>query len=238
MENENLVEEQKNEPVEPVVEETATEAAVETTAEATAEATVQPATKTKSQIWRKITSIALLVLASVIMIGMVLMSTVKKDYNFGFNAPELITLHTESSNNMNDGATLTRGTDAYNKFMTLYNDSFKTTLFGAMFGGKLGSGVVEKEGYKSLSSLTGTCVEFFYTQSQKLIVNGKTYDAKIVSNTDYISIVIEINNTTILSEVNAYFKYRDTGTNNYSYVRLVSFAAQTELHDFVENGEF
>ena len=194
--------------------------------------------KAKSGVWRKITSIALLVLAVAIMVSVVLCSTIKKDFNYGFNSPTLITLHTSNSNNMNDGQTLTCGTDSYNKFMTLYNDSFKTTLFGVLFQGKAGAGISAKEGYKSLSSLSNTYVEFFYNESQTLKVNGKEYDARIVSNTDYISIIIEVNNTESLSEVNAYFKYRDTGTNNYSYVRLVTFAAQSSLYDFIENGEF
>ena len=193
--------------------------------------------KSTAGIWRKITSIALLVLASVIMIGVVLMSTVKKDFNYGFNAPQLITLHTSSTSNINNGATLTKDTETYNKFMALYNDSFKTTLLGAMFQGRLGAGVTAKEGYKSLSSLTGTYAELFFNESQQLKLNGKKYDAKIVTNTDYISVVVEIKNTSSLGETVAYIKYRDTGTNNYSYIRFVSYASQANLYDFVENGE-
>ena len=236
MEKENIVEQNL---VEENAEQTLENSIQEESKQENAELQNDAGAKAKSTagIWRKITSIALLVLASIIMIGVVLMSTVKKDFNYGFNAPQLVTLHTESTSNINNGATLTKGTDVYNKFMTLYNDSFKTTLFGAMFQGKLGAGVTAKEGYKSLSSLSGTYVEFFYTEAQSIKIAGKQYDATIVSNTNYISIIIEVKNTTSFDEISAYFKYRDTGTNNYSYIRFVSYASQANLYDFVENGE-
>ena len=224
MENENLVVEENTETNQEQAEVLENENVVKT----------EPKINNGGRILHKILSIALLVVASLIMVSVILGATIQKDYGFGFNDPTNITIYTSNTSSPKYGQTLTKDSEEYNKFMTLFNNSFKTKFFSAMFQGKASEGVTVKEGYKSFGSLTGTYVEFYYDEVQKIIFDGKEYKAETVSNTDYISIVIEINDSENLAEVNAYFKYGTSGSNNSSYVRFVTFAAQAELYEFVE----
>ena len=194
----------------------------------------EPKIKNSGKLLHKIVSIAMLVVASMIMVLVILGATVQKDYGFGFDNPTNITIYTTNTSSPKNGQTLIEGSEDYNKFMTLFNDSFKIKFFSAMFQGKAYEGVKVKEGHKSISSLTGTYVEFYYDEVQKIIFNNEEYEAETVSSTEYISIIIEINNSENLAEVNAYFKYGTSGSNNSSYVRFVTFAAQADLYEFVE----
>jgi len=189
---------------------------------------------------RKVISIVVLALVAILSISIILCAYLPKNFNFGLNNPEYIIVHSTDNKNVDNTSYFKQGEysdgKVYNKIMDLYNQSFKTTILGAMFQGKAFTNVSAEEGYKSLSSLTGTSIEFVYQNSQKLMLNGKPYKASIVSNTDYISVVIEVVNNQSLAKVNAYFKYRDTGSNNYSYVRFATYSAQADLYDYLVNG--
>lgn len=190
----------------------------------------------------RIVSIVLIVLFAVLTIAIVASSFWPKSYNLGFEAPEQIKVHLADHDDTVNGTVYrkndSRTGEQYDKIMSLYNDSFKTTVLSAVFQGKAFTGIKVEEGYKSLSesSLKGSdYIEFMYSESQILIVNGKEYQASIISDTNYISVVIELNNSTSLSKINAYFKYRATGENNYSYVRLETYATQNALYDYIQS---
>ena len=190
----------------------------------------------------RIVSIVLIVLFAVVTLAIVLCSFLPKAYNLDLANPDQIKIHMADTSNDAHGTVYIKGDERtgaeYNKIMSLYNDSFKTTVLSAVFQGKALTGVKVEEGYKSLSdsSLKGSYyIEFMYDSAQKLMVNGKEYNANIISDTDYISVVIEVNNTTSLSKINAYFKYRATGENNYSYVRLETYATQNALYDYIQS---
>lgn len=186
---------------------------------------------------RKVISIVVLALVAIMSISIILCAYLPKNFNFGFNNPDYIVVHSSDNANVDDTSYFKNGeTQVYNKIMELYNQSFKTTILGAMFQGKAFTTVSAEEGYKSLSSLTGTSIEFVYQNSQKMMLNGKPYKASIVTNTNYISVVIEVVNHQSLTKVNAYFKYLDTGSNNYSYVRFATYSAQADLYDYLING--
>ena len=201
----------------------------------------------KRSIGKLIFSISLIAICSILVIGITLCSFLTKNFNPGLNDPDYIVIKTSNTSSSSNNTMYSKNTDEYKKLMELYNNSFETTLFTAMFQGISVESVSEQEGYKSLSSLSGTYIEFNYTSSQTMYVNGQSFDdfAKerqdktgtrpIVSNTDYISVFIEVKNTTSLTEVLLYFRYRDTGTNNYSYIRLKTYAVQNELYDYVES---
>ena len=98
-----------------------------------------------------------------------------------------------------------------------------------------------------MSSISGPYLEFYYSESQKIYVNGKPFDeyiaerqahggsGAIVSDSNYISCVIEVQNSDSLSKINVYFKFKDTGLNEYSYFRLVTYAKQAPLYEYIEN---
>ena len=196
---------------------------------------------------RFITSIVLLTLCIVLVVGTVACSFIKKDYNPGVNNPDYIVVTTADSSSPANKSMLSKGSEKYNEIMELYNSSFKTTFFNALFQGLAFEGVTEKDEYKSLSTLSGPYLEFNYTESQTLYVNGQTYEeyaaerkaktgvSPIVANSNYISLVVEVIDSSSLTLTNIYFKYRDTGTYNYSYIRLMTYAKQSALYDYIEN---
>lgn len=190
----------------------------------------------------RIVSIVLIVLFTIITLAIVVSSFLPKTYNLGFKDPALIRIHLADHDDTVNGTVYGKNIEGraeqYDKLMSLYNDSFKTTVLSAVFQGKAFTGIKVEEGYKSLSesSLKGSdYIEFLYDESQTLVVNGKEYQANIVSDTNYISVMIELNNSTSLSKINAYFKYRATGENDYSYVRLETYATQNALYDYIQS---
>jgi len=190
--------------------------------------------KKRNGFGKRIFSIALMCVLIVSAVLITLSAVVTKNYNFNFDDPTLIKIHTDSSS-VNNGLTFSKNDNEYKKILSLYNNSFKTKVITALFQGKLGNGVTVKEGYKSFGNLTGTYLEFFYNDEQTLYVNGEKYEANIVSDESYFVIAIEVANSSNLTEINAYFKYRSSNSNDYSYVRLVSYAVQADLYDYIEN---
>ena len=191
-------------------------------------------TEKKPGLASRIISIVLMVIFAGIAILVIFASFLPKNFNPNLNDPTFIKIYQSDTQSASYGTVYGENTEEYKKIMELYNDSFKTTLMSALFQNKLGEKVTVKEGYKSLSSLSGTYIEFFYNESQNIMLDGQEYKAEIVSNTSYIRVVIEVLDTTDFSQINVYFKYRDTGANNYSYVRFLTYARQAELYDYIE----
>lgn len=164
-------------------------------------------------------------------------SCIEKSYDFGFNTPAYIKLHTTDKTSTSNNQIFDSGTEEYDKIIELYNQSLKTTLLDAALQGKAKNVVRAQEGFASISSssLEGTYIEFYYNEVQEVYLNGEKYEANIVGDESYYVIVIEVLNSSSLSEVNAYFKYRSNNSSEYSYVRLTTFAAQAELYNYIEN---
>ena len=199
----------------------------------------QTMVKEKSSISKKIFSIALIVVCAIIVVGVTLGSFLPKSFNPGLNDPTYIVLHS-STNSSAEGLAFEKAKDKqYEEILSLYKQSFETTFFGALFQGKAFDGVVEQEGYKSLNSLSGTYLEFNYSESQVIRINGKTLEeagiTPMVSDTNYRSVIIEVVNSESLAQINVYFKYNASGTSNYSYIRFLTFAKQTSLYEYIEN---
>ena len=198
----------------------------------------QVETKTSAGVGKKIFSIALIVLCAVIVIGVTLGSYVTKSFNPGLNDPTYIVIHSSSNSSVNN-STYGQNSEEYKKLLSLYKDSFETTVFGALFQGNAFEGVTEKEGHVNLSSLTGTYLEFNYSDSQVIKINGKTLKeagiTPMVSNTNYRSAVIEVINSESFTQINVYFKYSDSGINNYSYIRFLTFAKQASLYEYIQS---
>lgn len=181
------------------------------------------------------------ILFVIIMVGVITgistCSCIEKSFDFGFNAPAYIKLHTEDKTSSSNNQIFAQETKQYQNIIELYNKSFKTTLLNSILQGKAKNGVTAKEGYKSISesSLNGAYMEFFYNEVQQIYLNGEKYEANIVGDESYYVIVIEVLNSNSLTEINAYFKYRSNSSTDYSYVRFTSFAVQAELYDYISN---
>lgn len=199
-----------------------------------AEITPKNSFKTK-KIAKGFVGITLLLVLVAVIVSVAVLSFLPKDYNFNFNQPDSIEIHTSNSSSTQNKMFVSKNSKEYDEIIKLYNESFGSKVLTAIFQGKLNRQVEVTEGYKSISSLTGPYLVFCYESSQKLVLNGKEYKADIVSDSNFIEVVIEVKNTTNLTEINAYFKYRDTGLNNYSYVRFSTLAAQSNLYNYIEN---
>lgn len=192
--------------------------------------------KEKVSVFNKILSLVLLALASVLALGTILCAVLPKNYNINLAEPTRIVVHSSTNADVNKSV-YEKGSSngVYEKIIKLYNNSFNTTALNAMFQGKLFDSVAVAEGYKSISSLNGTYIEFLYDETQQVKLNGQVYDANIVSDVNYRSVVIEIKDTDNLTQINAYVRYKDTLENEYSYVRFVSYAIQGELFNYIES---
>ena len=185
--------------------------------------------------WKKVLAAVCCVLLVGIILSISLLSFLPKDYNFNFSTPDLIKIYVGEKTSSTYGQTFSKETEEYQKIYDLYNNSLKTKLITALFQGKINEGVTAEEGYKSIGSVGTPRLEFCYNEIQTLYLNGKEYNANIISDESYYIIVIEVKNSTTLTEVNAYFKYKTTSTGNYSYVRFASYAVQNELYDYLKN---
>ena len=191
----------------------------------------------KKNIWQRVLSIALIVICVALVVGVTLCSFLPKSFNPGLNEPSYIRLFSSSNSNINN-VTYNSDSDEYTQIMSLYNESFETTIFGALFQGKASEGVSFKEGYQSLSSLSGTYIEFNYNEVQTIKLNGKTLKEAGIdtqfSNQNYRSVVIEVVDSDSFAQINVYFRYNDSGSTTYSYLRFLTFAKQSALYDYLQ----
>ena len=185
----------------------------------------------------KIISIVILAVITICSIATLILAVTPKNYNFGFNEPTSIKIHTSNQSisaskwykNANDGV--------YDKVMELYNNSFKTTMLNALFKGALSQGVTVEEGYSYFSSIEGDYIEFEYNDAQTLKLGNKAYvPTNSGINTKFVSVIIKVDNTNSLSPVTAYIRHGGESTNyTYSRVRFNSFAVQAELYEYINS---
>lgn len=181
-------------------------------------------------------SLGIIIFVACIAISLVVCSFIPKNFNINVENPSYIRVYSKENSEFN-GTTYSQGTDVYNDIMNLYNDSFKTTVWGALFQGKIAKGVDKSDTYKSdISASTlknGVYIEFVYDTEQKLMFNGKEYTPEINSSAKtYYSIAIEVKDSSNLTEVNAYVEYKQ---NDSSYFRYVTYAAQADLYNYINN---
>ncbi|HAJ77515.1 MAG TPA: hypothetical protein DCO89_00405 [Clostridiales bacterium] len=191
----------------------------------------------KVGVIKRIISMALVVICAGLVIAISLCSFLPKSFNPGLNEPNYIRIFSSSNENINN-TTYSSDSDEYKQIMSLYGESFETTIFGALFQGKANEGVSFKEGYQSLSSLSGTYIEFNYNEVQTIKLNGKTLKEAGIdtqfSNQNYRSVVIEVVDSDSFAQINVYFRYNDSGSTTYSYLRFLTFAKQSALYDYLQ----
>lgn len=178
---------------------------------------------------QKIIMIIAAALASVVALTFIGLAIFKKDFNPKLQTPTRVLVYASTDSPVSYG----QGSEEYDKIMRLYNDSFKTSTLDALFQGRISQGPrLVTQTYKNLASLQSSSyvyLEFIYNNPQLITDPSVKYSDK-----KYVSVVVEVLNTTSLSQVNAYIRYGEAGTNGYSYVRYVTYAAQANLYNYMK----
>ena len=137
----------------------------------------------KAKISKKIWSIVMLCVASLLVVAMIVVCFVPKSFAPLYNKPSYVKVYTSN----NDGVVYNKNTDEYEKIMTLFKDSFKVTIMDALLDGYLAENgeYVEKYQYDPKSS-GSYAIELCYDEEQKINSSYKgTYKT-------YLSVVVVV----------------------------------------------
>ena len=181
----------------------------------------------KKPVSRKVFSIILLCVASLVVVGMILCYFIPKNYAPAFNQPESVKVYTKTDS---AGRVYHNDSEVYNKVMELCTDSFKVTIMDALLKGKLSDGGdydTHSSGTKSNpKSLGDYKIELCYDSEQT--ITDKAYEGEFKT---YLSILIVVKNTTELSVVDVYYMF-NTSTSRVSFE---TYAHQSALYDYLAN---
>lgn len=184
---------------------------------------------------KKVFSIIGIVLVGIIAVTAMVSVFLTKDYNFNLQAPTSIKIWKQNTNGQDN---VEIGTDEYNEILKLFNSGFKVTVLDAFFQGKLaGKVTVTENSYESLtsSSLLQTnkiFIEFKYSEDQTTNIYGQ--DITLSPNEEtYRSIVIEVLNSTALTQFSAYIRYGDN--QDYGYVNYMTYAKHSDLYQYIND---
>lgn len=191
---------------------------------------------------KKIVSIAICAVMFAIALAVVISAIVPKNFSFNFDQPQSITVYKSGAQNgatYNKNDTNEQNAKIYNQILKLYNSSFKVGSLSAFFQGKAFSSVSTVDQYKNLYSIISgsgdsTYIELTFSQDQDVIARGVT----LASNeTTYRSVVIEITNSSTLTQVSAYLvNPTNQAKGSYpSYVKYTSYANFADLYDYLSN---
>ena len=179
---------------------------------------------------QKIIMIIAISLASIVALSFVFLALFKKDYNPKLDDPTRLIVYASTDTPKSYG----QDSQTYKDIMRLYNDSFRTSFLDAMLQGKVSTNPkLVAASYKNLSSLqssSNTYLEFFYNEPIKITDPAMKYTDKY-----YVSVVAEVLNSESLTQINIYFRYGESGTANYSYVRYVTLASQSGLYSYMHD---
>ena len=133
--------------------------------------------KTK-KIAKKILGISLLLVLVAIITSVAVLAFLPKNFNFGFDAPDSIEIHTSNSSSSANKTFVSKNSTIYQDIVKLYNQSFDSNILASLLQGKLKNSVTVTEGYKSISTITGPYLVFCYSTSQKLSRKRGSTDRK------------------------------------------------------------
>ncbi len=182
---------------------------------------------------RKILSIIAIVLLGVIAAGVIACSFIPKQFNINLETPDYVVVWKDG---VSEGVTYLKNSEEYNQILEKYNASFKSTVLSSMFQGKLFASPNIVDSYHTLNLSTlisddAIFIEFRYDTVKTVKFNGEEYSDS--SDNKYVSIMIEVLDSQNLSEIKAYVRYGEAGTNNYSYYRYTTYAVQANLFDYI-----
>lgn len=173
---------------------------------------------------KKIGAIISLSLIGVLIIATIVMANIKLDYSINCNSP--IHVYVNSSDTT---------TEEQTKIVNLINEASKHNSLNALFNGSITKqATIEQTGNKSLPTLSGYAVEYFYNQPQDLMLGNKKYTDKDGKTYTYERLIFDVTEQTGEAEYKVYVIPSAEDRNTYSHIYTVS-ADFTELYNFLSN---
>ena len=188
----------------------------------------------------KIVALCLLSLVFVIVVLVVIAACVNTNLKPNFiQDPDRIVVYNQNSTYGQFSKNASVEDSRYDKFMSMFNESFSNTYLVALFSGSLGDYKIDKESERTTFSTiqaelqNGFYVQFVYTEPQTLTyANGDTYYSIYASATpiEYTSLYFALSEEDQFSTLDVYVSYK---VNQTSYVVKISQKANT--FDLYEN---
>ena len=154
-----------------------------------------------------------------IIVCVVSLACIKKDFNYDFNSPEKIKV------GVNGTEYAVTNKDIENKIMELYNDSFKTSVLSALFSGKAFDNTVFNEGYNNISSISssGYWLILSYGANKQDVKENTSFNTKV-----YDTIYVQVLNSNEFTTITAYLV-----NNSSSYYKYTTYASQSNLYSYL-----
>ena len=182
----------------------------------------------------KIVALCLLSLVFVIVVLVVIAACVNTNLKPNFiQDPDRIVVYNQNSTYGQFSKNASVEDSRYDKFMSMFDESFSNTYLVALFSGSLGDYKIEKESERTTFSTiqaelqNGFYVQFVYTEPQTLTyANGDTYYSIYASATpiEYTSLYFALSEEDQFSKLDVYVSYK---VNQTSYVVKISQKANT-----------
>ena len=185
----------------------------------------------------KIVALCLLSLVFVIVVLVVIAACVNTNLKPNFiQDPDRIIVYNQNSTYGQFSKNASVEDSRYDKFMSMFDESFSNTYLVALFSGSLGDYKIDKESERTTFSTiqtelqNGFYVQFVYTEPQTLTyANGDTYYSIYASATpiEYTSLYFALSEEDQFSTLDVYVSYK---VNQTSYVVKISQKANTFNH--------
>ena len=182
----------------------------------------------------KIVALCLLSLVFVIVVLVVIAACVNTNLKPNFiQDPDRIIVYNQNSTYGQFSKNASVEDSRYDKFMSMFDESFSNTYLVALFSGSLGDYKIDKESERTTFSTIQAelqnvfYVQFVYTEPQTLTyANGDTYYSIYASATpiEYTSLYFALSEEDQFSKLDVYVSYK---VNQTSYVVKISQKANT-----------
>lgn len=183
---------------------------------------------------KKISQIIAYSLLGLVVLGLVLTAVLKKDFAPNLTVPGYNTgdgyIAIEQKGVANYDGLASKDKDVYNKFVNIYNNSFKLTILYSLFSGEISRKQEITSLEKNAPSLDSQIVvSFIYENGQVLKSNGKVYYESVNSTTEikYTKVFFAVNQDKGLTSHKIYFQ---AGSNYYELATLANF---DDLYNFI-----
>lgn len=184
---------------------------------------------------KKISQIIAYSILGIVVLGLVLTAILKKDFSPNINVPAYNNgtgdIFINSADDLKHEGLSSKDEKEYDKFVKLYNDSFKLTILYSVFSGEISKKQeITNYGKTKPQLSSGLIVTFNYSQNQILRSNGETYyESKSSDEVLYKQVFFAVENDKGLTTKKIYF-YSE---NNSSYYQLTTLANFDSLYDYI-----
>ena len=154
-----------------------------------------------------------------IIVCVISLACIKKDFNYNFNNPEKIKV------GINGTEYAVTDKNIENKIMELYDESFKTSVLSALFNGKAFDNKVFNEGYNNISNIsnTGYWLILSYGSNKQDVNENTTFNTKV-----YDTVYVQVLNSDDFTTITAYLV-----NNSSSYYKYTTYASQSNLYSYL-----